>query len=662
MSPDPHLPWRERVAAAARTWLPGSSTERIVLGALLLLALVLRCWDLPHIPYTHDELSALIRVDYPSLHDAISKGVVGVDTHPPGVHAFLWAWTKLFGTGEGVVKLPFIVLSVLAIVLLYRFAQAWVGGVAALVLTALMATLQYTVMYGQIARPYAVGLFTTALLADQLTRYLGNGSRRALIGIAAGALLSGWTHHFALMLAALMYATGLFLVSKEQRKGYLIAGGAAVLLYLPNVPLFFAQLGWKGLDEWLQAPTSRWVFDYMWWLAHCSSLFAVVFAGVVLLAGWLKVRNKGTIAPVWAIALLWGALPLVIGYAYSVWRSPVLQYSVVLFSFPYALLGMLAGLRHLRPALGPVLAGVVAATSVLTLVTVRRHYDAFYVSKYEAIARGVIAAGKDHRLALIDAPERMVKFYLRHWGVDSAAAPYVDLHERTPAFVDSVVRNGQGPVFYGQSSGGTPENIARLQGLLPFILERHDMVEGQTFLFAGTRSDRAVEDLRTRSTTAPQAVQGIGWKADPNVPVRRDTVGLVHPAQWDLSGREWGADLEMGVYQLARMDNDVIELTADVAGSAPNCGLRLVVELHAGDSTVFYRSEQLAPGTGRRKLWVAVKLADMDDHGQTMRLKAYLWNEGMKAVHVSALGLQVREGDPWLYGFYQPLRGPLAFR
>jgi uncharacterized membrane protein len=255
-------PWREALKERTTLWLPGTVAERYTLLGLLLLALVLRFWGFPSIPFTHDEISALVRVDYPSLSEAITRGVVGVDTHPPGTHAFLWCWTQLFGFGDGAVKAPFIVLSVCALFFLYRFTYAWCGGTVAVICTALLASLQYTVMYGQIARPYAMGFFTTALLADQLTRYLAQGKRLALIGTALAAVLSAYMHHFALMLAAFMCITGLFLVQREQRKTYLIACALAALAYAPNIPLFLAQLGWKGLDEWLTAPTSRWLLDY----------------------------------------------------------------------------------------------------------------------------------------------------------------------------------------------------------------------------------------------------------------------------------------------------------------------------------------------------------------------------------------------------------------
>ena len=81
------------------------------------------------------EFGALVRVNYTTLGEAISKGVVNLDTHPPAVHAFLWTWTRMFGFGEGIVKFPFILASVLALFLLYRFAYAWTGGPTAMMYT-----------------------------------------------------------------------------------------------------------------------------------------------------------------------------------------------------------------------------------------------------------------------------------------------------------------------------------------------------------------------------------------------------------------------------------------------------------------------------------------------------------------------------------------------
>ncbi|HRH37451.1 MAG TPA: hypothetical protein PK760_03850, partial [Flavobacteriales bacterium] len=132
--------WREHIARFGTARTPGDPWARRTFWAIMVLAAVLRFWDLPHLPYTHDEISALVRI-YPSLGETVQRGVVELDTHPPGVQVFEWLWTRMFSMEEADVKLPFVLFDLLALWLLYRFAQAWSGNAPALYLTALMAVL-----------------------------------------------------------------------------------------------------------------------------------------------------------------------------------------------------------------------------------------------------------------------------------------------------------------------------------------------------------------------------------------------------------------------------------------------------------------------------------------------------------------------------------------
>ncbi|HYG52763.1 MAG TPA: hypothetical protein VD905_17790, partial [Flavobacteriales bacterium] len=68
---------------------------------VLLVAVLLRIPYIFFTSYTHDELSALIRLDFNSISELISKGVL-IDYHPPLVQVFLFGYTKLFGTAEWV--------------------------------------------------------------------------------------------------------------------------------------------------------------------------------------------------------------------------------------------------------------------------------------------------------------------------------------------------------------------------------------------------------------------------------------------------------------------------------------------------------------------------------------------------------------------------------
>ncbi len=651
--------WRDRLTSSTATFLPGSIPERITLFLLLLLALLLRSWGFPDIPYTHDEISALVRVDFPTMDDAISKGVWDVDTHPPGTHVFLWVWTQLFGFGDGAVKAPFMVMSVVALVYLYRFAHAWAGGSVALILTALLGTMQYTVMYGQIARPYAMGLFTTALLADQLTRFIGTGRRLNLIVMAIAAVLSAYTHHFGLMLAAFMCGTGFFLVDTTRRKPYLIAMSAAVVCYLPNLPLFFAQLGWKGLDEWLAAPTARWAMDYAWWIAHCSTLFAALLFLMLISAVILRIRYRDVHWPMWAISLVWGLFPLIIGYGYSVLRSPVLQYSVVIFSFPYLLVGALAGLRHLRPTHGIAVSGIAACVSVFTLVHDRQHYAVFNKSKYEAIVRGTIEAERAGALAVVDMPPEVMGFYRKLWCVAPTSAPFVNLRYRPASVLDSALQASEAVmVFYGQTTQAEPENVAKVQARFPFLIDRQDRYEGQTFNFSARPHGVAIHDFGAERSKSPDVLEGSGWEVDASIPVVADTSGYMPLRRWDFTGHEFGALFEGPLHELVQGDNDVVEVEADIAYLDPASDLVLVIELTDGDSTRFYRHAAARDALRlkeNRSLIVGVKLADIPGDREALRLRAYLHNPSRRGVLVDGLALRVREGDPVLYGLFRPI-------
>lgn len=637
------------------TLLPGTRTERTTFLLLLALAALLRCWDLAHMPYSHDEVSALTRI-FPSLQETVRVGVMEQDTHPPGVQVFEWLWTRLFGMQEWVVKLPFIVMSLAAIALLYRFAYAWCGGTVALLGTVLFATLQYTVLYGQLARPYAAGLFTVALLADQLTVFQRTGTRRSLIMAVVAAVLSAYVHHFALLVAGLLYLTWLAWSTGNQRRQLLVGAAIGALCYAPNILITLRQLGMGGLQDWLHAPGATWPLAYAWWLAHCSWWFAAVW--VALLIGSILGRTKGSGAPrLWVLALVVGLLPLLIGFGYSVWRAPVLQYSVVLFSFPFLLLPALSGWKYLPSTWGRGATISTALIATITLITTRAHFRTAYDSPYVAITKGILAGPAAGHTSVVHIDPRMLSFHLQHWGV-TEVPPYLNLFGHTAHQTDSLLDHVEGlAVFLGITASAVPEVPALVRARFPFLQARHDMVEGQTFRFSAIPAGSAIDDHTFHSLITPHALRGEGWNVDGSVPVRRDTTtSYPVPPHWDLTGRPFGIVFEGTLDSLGAGGNDVIEAVADVSGA----GLRLVAELRQADSTLFYRFGESRAGEHQRAV-VALKLADIAAPPDA-QLKVYVWNHAEGPVEVRAVEVQVRAGDPWLYGLYEPLRGPRRYQ
>ena len=654
------MDWRAHIARYGPRCFPGEPWVKCIFLVLFVWAAVLRFWDLPHLTYTHDELSALVRI-YPTLWETIKRGVIELDTHPPGVQVFEWAWTKAFGMDEPIVKLPFILSALAALFLLYRFAWAWTSAPTALAAIALLATLQYSVMYAQVARPYAIGLFTTALLADQLTRYLAFGHRQYLIMIGVASVLCAYTHHFALLLAGLMVLTGLVLVRPQQRKTYLIMCGSAALAYLPNLPIFLKQLSLGGLAEWLAPPDKYWLSDHLRWLTHFSTPFAVLVSGVMALALLLRFRQRIGKDPSRWFLPLWGLLPLVIGVAYSLWRAPVIQYSMLLFSFPYVLIAAFAGLRSLpRPAAIaiPLLLTVFATHS---LVFQRHHYDLFYTSKYEAMVhRGVDAMrehGASNTLVLIDAPDPQIQFYRKAMGLDESDLPYVQLRGGMNAGqLDSLLLLSKGKlIVLGVSNGARAEHAARVQTRFPYLLERHDMPEGQVMVFADRPGSRTFKERTLIAEASPHRRTAAAWDIHGDLPVVREGTGRA--TAWDFTGRTFGMACRLDLTEEMVDPRDLFEVVVEVDAPDTITDLGVVLELVIGDSTVLYGSSELNEFRrgGRISLVIAAARADVERGPYRVRMATYIYNRSNSAVRVERMRIYRREANPVQYALLHPV-------
>ena len=271
------------------------------------VAAVLRLWKLGQVPFMHDEFSALSRTGFTNLHDFIEQGIL-TDSHPIGVQAFLLFWVKLFGWNEFWVKLPFALMGIASIYLIYWIGRQWFNSKVGLLSAAFFAVSQFTVFYSQLARPYAPGLFFVLLMAFFWYKIVF-GIKRPKTGVYVGFALSAWAcsliQYFSIAQAGLIFLTGLFFLPKERRKAYWISGLAAVVLFAPTLPIFYQQLFVSGsIGGWLAAPKSTFLIDFVKYTMNYSSLF--MFAvGIIIILPFILGRFDKRNNPLRWIGLAW---------------------------------------------------------------------------------------------------------------------------------------------------------------------------------------------------------------------------------------------------------------------------------------------------------------------------------------------------------------------
>ena len=395
--------------------------------AILVVAVAagLRFYDLFALPLTNDETSALMRLNANSVSELLGT-VVWNDGHPMLVQVFLWYWTNWFGTAVWVVKLPFLLCGLGSVILMIhigiRLGAAWAGLLAA----AMLATLQFPLMYSEIARPYAPGLLLSLWAFYVWLRWLEvcrtevagiNLWAKPLILLSIAGYLGASNHYFNGLILALLFISGLVILPRNRWIRYLWPWLLVVALYMHQIGIFMHHLQ-VGSPGWLQVPTIKslfkhfmYCFGYSLWPIHVWLLgvllgeliqkrkikwlgFDETLAGSKVISSGAdgdgsdlseKHQKRAINRVIWLLYLA----PLLIAYLYSVYRAPVFQDSVLLFSFGFGILGFALWVD--RRALSLRLkAGLVVLTLLVNLYVLledRNHRELFNNQSYDAAVK-----------------------------------------------------------------------------------------------------------------------------------------------------------------------------------------------------------------------------------------------------------------------------------
>ena len=117
-----------------------SKNEYWVLLVILVVAAVLRFYNLGSTSLSNDELSSIVRAQYPTFHHLYEEGIK-TDVHPAGLQVFLYSWIKIAGDSPFAVRFPFAVCGVLSVLFVFLIGRYWFNSLTGLFSAAALASL-----------------------------------------------------------------------------------------------------------------------------------------------------------------------------------------------------------------------------------------------------------------------------------------------------------------------------------------------------------------------------------------------------------------------------------------------------------------------------------------------------------------------------------------
>jgi cell division protein ZapA (FtsZ GTPase activity inhibitor) len=268
-------------------------------------------------------------------------------------------------------------------------------------------------MYSQIARPYISGLFFALAMVYFWTRIIQNPEKHFYKNSAFYILFSSlcaYNHHFSLLFAAITGLTGLFLIQRKYIVKYIINAAIIMLLYVPNIPIVLYQLKIGGIEGWLAKPHNDFIINYISYIFQYSVVSLFLVAGLMVF-GFVK---KAKINYKWLIiSFLWFFLPFLIGFIYSRYVNAVLQYSVLIFSFPFLFFILFGHIKKQKPLINLSIVVIILTTNIFLLINERKHYTLFYNSPYIKILEDHEKSHQNNKnvVSLIHSYRKLTQYY-----------------------------------------------------------------------------------------------------------------------------------------------------------------------------------------------------------------------------------------------------------
>lgn len=641
--------------------------ESLILLFIIVLASILRFYNAFEIPFTHDEFSALFRLDFEDFGSLIKGGVLP-DTHPAGVHVFLYYWVKLFGSSEFSLKLPFILMGIASVYLIWLIAKNWYNTTVALLAALLLATLEYPIMHSQIARPYISGMFLSLWMVYNWSEYLFNTKtkfNKSLVFYVIASALSAYNHHFSLLFAAIVGISGLFFIQRNRIVAYALAGLAIFLLYSPHLSIFFHQLnkgGVGGEDGWLGAPQSDFLWQYIRYIFNFSWLLLTLLLFIIIAALFFRNPDLKRKKKFFFLSLFWFLIPIIVGYFYSIKVNPVLQYSVLIFSFPFLFFILFGHLNDMSTKWKGIALLILTPVLLYTLINDREYYTLFYNSPYQSMVsytQQFQEEGNDKdAVSIIDSNDEITDYYVERIpeGISYFTMEKSPNRKDLLSFLQS---EDISALSYGSITLSDAMIPSIIYDYLPVLNKKVDFNQGNYLEFS-SRGDNGIEMYRPISYNNSFDKEEEFWKVNNKSFSLMDTISNESVFEFK-EGQEWGVSFEIDFDKLEVHENDLIDIRLDIKSWSADDEMLIVSEIYDEHKEYDWRASsnrefKSGLNSAAYRMYHTIKLSDLNlpsSKGKT--LKIYCWNKGKTNITVDDFSIRIRIGNPVIYGLLRDI-------
>jgi hypothetical protein len=626
---------------------------------IMIVAAVVRFYGYASWSLTNDELSALLGYSYGSLYDNIFIYVAN-DFHPAGAQIIIWFWCKIFGTSVASLRLPFVLMGILSVYLTYLTSRKWFNYYAAVLITATLAVSQFAILYSQIARPYSSGLFFVLLTLHGWNGFIFLQKNQkpkfiSLIIFIAGMILSMYNHYFSFLMVAILGISGLFMVSKMNRKMYIFCGIGALLLFLPHLKITINQFSAGGLG-WLAAPESDYFKLYTKYMFNQSKWYLLFILLVGLIAA-IKLPYKLPENKLRWLALLWFLFPLLIAYFYSIYLSPLLQHSILIFSYPFIFFFIFSLTPNNQKAVF-ILVPFILIAGITQIYAINKFNGSKEFAKFKEIAVHIDEADKKYGAinitrAINVTDSSYIGYYLSKLNNNSPFVFYNNAGREQLSEVVKIVSGAKTPYFlYCWTNSNCPPEINHIiQDAYPYLVRKVHYFNSEFYLYSKNNNDSMAQIKTIESIYIQNYEHSQKYFSNP-ISTGKDSAKVTNTFEIMNDKIEFGSTFSAGIKEITKSTSNIIHASVQLKTFEKDGDAILVFSVDHGKENYHWAGLNLKPFITKIGAWntcyFSIRLPILK--GAEDKISVYVYNQFKKNIQIDNLTIKVESGNQNLYG------------
>jgi hypothetical protein len=455
--------------------------------------------------------------------------------------------------------------------------------------------------------------------------------------------------------------SGLFFITKKYLLKYISAGVSIFILYIPHLSIFFHQLYIGGLPQYFGKPANNYIIQYIKYIFQFS-IYLYLCASLLFLIGIISFlsRKEIRISKFSILSLCWFFIPFLAGFFYSVYVSPVLEFSSLLFSMPFLLFCIVGWLPDLANRWKWATIVTVCLINVLSLVYERKYYDIFYKSRFEQEVMLTNSVIKKYSLnqcipyLQMNDEDSVPQYYIKK---HNASVPYINLYypkgkQSLIKFLDDR-KDKQPYLSYGGSARSDPDLMAIFLNYYSYLVKQYNFSGGAFYILTTKEKEGRTPYIFQSANDFEQPVDY--WDM-PDKAFISDSIYFTGKHSYKVdSMHEFAPAFSCNLDKMISNKNNYILISVALYPLETLKDVDIVSSLESDGKEIYWSatpvSTFLEDNTCRKwmKAYHSIKLPDIDTRCPSIKVKIYIWNRGKKNFYMDYFSIGTIAANPIIY-------------